>query len=168
MEKPNDYVWLVESRSKVQHVLLDIYTFLKDNPELQQREFERSVFGLLIGAAFSLWRAVFLTSADRSWPSILEAAEDMLKLVLEDNAITFQQDKRTRNWMAGYYLNNARDRLVRVRSKFVEVMDADRLAQIPQLDYVQSSGGITETDAAIVWDKTYEALRAAFELIKQR
>lgn len=172
MENSNDKDWLVESRSRIQCLLLELYKFLKDNRgKLVQRKFERSVFGLLVGTAFSLWRAAFLVSqADRDWPNILKQAEDFLDILVEDNAINYPQDKKTRNWTVGYYLNNARYRLVRVRGKFAEVTDPGQLAQIPefqQFDDVQKPGGIDETDLTVVWNKTYNALRAAFELLRK-
>lgn len=96
MENSNDKDWLVESRSRIQCLLLELYKFLKDNRgKLVQRKFERSVFGLLVGTAFSLWRAAFLVSqADRDWPNILKQAEDFLDILVEDNAINYPQDKK--------------------------------------------------------------------------
>lgn len=171
MENFKDYTWLVESRSKVQHLLLELYRFLKDNRStLEQRGFERSVFGLLVGAAFSLWRAAFLANAERSWPDILKKAEDLLQIVVEDNAISYLQEKKTEDWMVGYYLNNARYRLARVRSKFAEVIDASQMAQIAEFsefDGVQKPGGIDETDPKDAWSKTYNALHRAVEFLRE-
>ena len=50
MQVTKDYTWLVGSRSKVQLLLFELYNFLKVNRfALQQKEAERSVFGLLVG-----------------------------------------------------------------------------------------------------------------------
>ena len=44
-----------------------------------------------------------------------EDAKDFLGLLLRDNAINYPQDRQTRAWTGGYYLNNANLRLVIVK-----------------------------------------------------
>ena len=74
---------------------------------------------MLTGAAFSLWRAVFLA------PQGPTGTEDMigngikfigngikfLDKVLRDNSISYGDEKKRRDWSFGYYLNSARFRL---------------------------------------------------------
>lgn len=125
------------------------------------------MFGLLVGAAFSLWRAAFLVDAERDWPKILEKAETFLEAVVEDNTINYLQDKNTRNWTVGYYLNNARYRLGRVLSKFANNADYGPIADIAAFQGfkdIKQSGGIDARPATDVWNGTYDALYAAFEL----
>src|SRR3954469_21549169 len=72
---------------------------------------------LALGAAFSLWRAVFL-----AWPDDLARTFDVtkpdslvfLRKVIDTNAIAFSDDVTARHWASGYYLNNARYRLERL------------------------------------------------------
>jgi len=72
-------------------------------------------YSVLIGMGFSLWRAAFLAdiSDDASEDALKDAAQLANKL-LTDNTISFQQDRATRSWMFGYYLNSARDRMRRL------------------------------------------------------
>lgn len=171
MESYEDYSWLIESRSKIQRLLMELYMFLKDNRRsLQQREFERSVFGLLVGAAYSLWRAAFLVDAERDWPKILKRAEDFLKSVVRNNIINYKEDKDTSSWSVGYYLNNARYRLSRVLSKYDDITDPRVMAGIREFqsfkEDIQRAGGIDERDPTAVWNGTYDALYAAFKLLR--
>jgi hypothetical protein len=63
-EKPNEehLAWAIEQRAEVQHTLLAVYGFVRHScpPTLDQDT--RYLLDLLIGAAFSLWRAVFLAA----------------------------------------------------------------------------------------------------------
>jgi len=56
-----DYKWLVEQRSKTQELILGVYEFGKKHEgELRNNNSLTTIYLLLIGVAFSLWRAVFL------------------------------------------------------------------------------------------------------------
>jgi hypothetical protein len=113
MAKLDNFNWLVKARASNQEALLRLYRLAKDNPEkLQSDEMGRSLFTLLIGAGFSLWRAAFLSDARREWTRIVEDATQLLERLVRDNAVAYPQDRETREWMAGYYLNNAQWRLL--------------------------------------------------------
>lgn len=171
MNDENYYAWLIESRSKSQSLLLDLYAFLTDKQSrLENEDFERSVFGLLVGAAFSLWRAVFLVGADRKWTSVLEKAKDFLEIVIEDNAINYPQDKKTRSWTVGYYLNNARYRVARVSRKYAAhdiYRHLPSMTQLEALEDIHESGGIDDRAAIEVWNRLYDAVRAAFDMLRR-
>ena len=98
-----DLVWLVESRNKIQSAMMKLYKCDNDDSQWQ----------LLVGAAFSLWRAVFLTHSDemRSGEITAQDGRDFLKTVIERNSIQFGDDYGMRRWSGGYYVNNARFRL---------------------------------------------------------
>lgn len=117
MLEREDAQWLVARRSEIQQFLLELYEYrdvvrksMPDEvPDVERESMPDEVraFVWLVGAAFSLWRAVFLTVNERDWPAVLQAAEEFLSKVMEDNAITFTQDKAFNDWTFGYYLNNA-------------------------------------------------------------
>jgi hypothetical protein len=107
------FEWLVAARSRNQANLLRLQTFSKQ-PQfdgLAADEIWRSVFSLLVGAEFSLWRGAFLVDIQRTWPTVLADAKKLLETLVRDNAVNYPQDRNTREWMSGYYLNNARLRL---------------------------------------------------------
>jgi hypothetical protein len=111
-----DYSWLIDSRSRIQAVLLALHESVSSadkRDRLAQEPMDRDVFVLLMGAAFSLWRAAFLSHAEHMWPEILTHANKFLEILIADNAINYPQDRDTRDWSGGYYLANARYRLVR-------------------------------------------------------
>ncbi len=84
---------------------------------MERKNLEISVIDLIIGAAFSLWRAAFLTDAKRDNSDVIVHGKEFIKLVAEDNMINYLNDKKTRNWTVGYYLNNARYRVKRIQEK---------------------------------------------------
>jgi hypothetical protein len=53
------------------------------------------VFSLLVGVAFSLWRAAFLAEMPtRKWPQALGDAQQILKTVLSTNTIAFTTEHK--------------------------------------------------------------------------
>ncbi|MCA1853158.1 MAG: hypothetical protein LC647_12395, partial [Beggiatoa sp.] len=130
---------------------------------------ERSLFAHLVGAAFSLWRAAFLVGSDREWPNVLEKAKLFLEWVLQDNAITFGRDRDASNWTVGYYLNKARYRVARMSSNVADHATYSRLRSTEAFQALQGileSGGIDERDPKEMWNQLYEALWAAFEMLR--
>lgn len=110
---------LVENRARVQYLLLELQCFLARNRRnLGANPLQRSLFCLLIGAAFSLWRASFLTEVRRGWPGVLAGAEKFLTAVVRDNAIGYNQEKSAQKWMVGFYLNSAAFRIDASLRKF--------------------------------------------------
>src|SRR5256885_2014021 len=90
---------LVSSRSNVQNLLLDLQTFLQDHRALlEANSVSRSIFVLLVGTAFSLWRAVFLADSARDWSSMLDHAGTFLDTLIRDNAILYKDDKENAAW----------------------------------------------------------------------
>src|SRR6266446_3448211 len=150
--------WLVPSRSNIQNLLLEMQVFLQEHREAIDADPDaRSVFALLIGTAFSLWRAVFLADSARDWKSILDDADRFLDTLIRDNTILYRDDKNA--WSVGYYLNNGRYRLYRISEK----MPDEQLRKL--IDQIKSSG-VDEVSARGAWQLSYDALRLAFDLVK--
>ncbi len=149
------YAWLVRARARNQELLLRLYQFSRLNEDAIQRNATgRLVFGWLVGAAFSLWRAAFLGDVRRSWPDILSDANGILEILVQDNAVNYQQDRKTRAWMAGYYLNNARFRIARTRDSLAGSNENIDLSQLDSLD----ARGIADLDPKEVWEILHDAL----------
>lgn len=105
--------WLVEARNKTQSLMADLYEAFPCE-HVSVDETLRDRLHLMLGAAFSLWRAVFLISpedSERSFADLEGDAREFLKRVIDTNAITFNDELRWRAWSGGYYLNNARQRV---------------------------------------------------------
>jgi hypothetical protein len=123
----DDFSWLVQQRCHVQNLLLDLYRYvLVHERELirnstRRDRASRATYLLLIGVAFSLWRAVFLTNEKRTPARVVGHARKFLEAVVRDNTITFNTDRDLHEWSAGYYINNARYRLAMIREKLFEL-----------------------------------------------
>lgn len=74
----------------------------------------------LTGISFALWRALPLlgptdpkTHESKAQDSGIQVdhAEKLLVELLLHNRVTYEQDRSTRDWMAGFYLNCAEDRI---------------------------------------------------------
>ena len=100
--------WLVERRTEVQRSLLALYKYVRSIRNGPENIIDTRILNHLIAAAFSLWRAVFLSETGRDWKSVLEGQKEFLASVVSDNAITYGDDKRNRAWTVGYYLENAK------------------------------------------------------------
>jgi hypothetical protein len=74
------------------------YKFVRDYPPRKLDHDARYLLDLLIGAAFSLWRAVFLAETVRDVVEIHRSQETFLQKVITDNAINFADDRDNRAW----------------------------------------------------------------------
>jgi hypothetical protein len=82
--------WAVNQRAEIQRTLLALYEYVRKTPS-KTGYAEPRVYLLdnLIGAAFSLWRAVFLAEIYRTDETIHQSQEAFLAKVISDNSITF-------------------------------------------------------------------------------
>jgi hypothetical protein len=104
--------WLVRCRSQNQHTSLVLYKLLTENAERIRADNKLANAGIaLVAVSFNLWRAVFLADEVEDGGDDLDHAIAFLKTLISDNAIAYAQDKNSRAWTFGSYLNNARYRL---------------------------------------------------------
>jgi len=122
-----DLDWLVKGRSKIQILLLRLHNLAKAH-DPSAEDARSVVLQLMLGTAFSLWRAVFLVRRKRDRATLHGAAEAFLGLLVQDNIINYSQDKATAAWSGGYYLNNAMFRLRELASRHL----ADAGVRIPK------------------------------------
>jgi hypothetical protein len=76
----------------------------------------------LTSVSFSLWRAVFLADRTDVEEATFSDALKFLELLISDNAISYAQDKLTREWTFVYYINNARARLVALAESSPDIL----------------------------------------------
>ncbi|MGH8615409.1 MAG: hypothetical protein ACREYF_26155 [Gammaproteobacteria bacterium] len=170
MTNQSRFTWLVERRAQIQRLIHDLYLVLDDKDlrnRLEASPSDCSIFGLFVGAAFSLWRAVFLIDATRDkWPTILDGAEAFLKSLAHDNAITYDRKKTCNNWTIGFFLNNARYRLHRmVDGKMPEIENTEAFKKLK----AQRKTGIDNRTVQQHWETIYDALHeASFQFLKMR
>jgi hypothetical protein len=170
MSEADHFGWLIGARSDSQSLLLRLYRFGHGVSNLEDHETARRLYAHLVGAAFSLWRAAFLSDSTRQWREILRGNRGALKFlekVLRDNAINYPQDRDTRDWMGGYYLNSARFRLVRVRQRLAEIVpesrDSERFKSLDELD----ADGTTGRKATECWYILHGATTEAVDQLER-
>jgi hypothetical protein len=171
-EKPDfeHLQWAIDKRADIQRTLLALYEFIRHHPPPRRTE-ENYVLGFLIGAAFSLWRAVFLADTFRDDVAIHTSQEQFLEKVITDNAIGFSDDKQNRHWTVGYYLENAKFRLSNAASyiehhaRAFNLNDsAEVLAKI--MPFLRLTGTLGVELTRYEWDSAHYALRLLFKIIK--
>ena len=166
-----DFEWLIDARRDIQRDMLDLY-------ELEQRYHEtlsrrddhslRSAFALPVGAAFSLWRAAFLSHVVRNWDESLKNASELLKETLTTNAVPFGVEFRHRNWMFGFYVNSGIHRLVAVKRDWLRVSsEAHLFNDFDTLARNSITGMEVEPEPLNQWRTTQNALHELIRILKQ-
>jgi hypothetical protein len=151
--------FLVPARNNIQKHLLRVQKLIgypkEDVGPKARARYE--LVGALIGAVFSLWRAVFQSlNPLRQENAGLEAGRDFLNKIIKDNAAQYTTELNP--WSLGFYLNNARYRLVemerRLRKKGIKV-DSELKALIPRMKKLVR--GFTK-DAPEEWIDCFKAM----------
>lgn len=168
MPNSDHFAWLVRARAENQQALLQLHEFGHQNVEALHCDVtSRSVFTLLVGTAFSLWRAAFLSDLKWTWSAIIGDANKLLERLVQDNAVAYPQDRDTREWMGRYYLNNAKWRLIRARDKLKAGgldIAPEVVQQFQELDQID----IEQEQPAACWDKFHRAFEDLFKLLKKQ
>ena len=94
-QSPEDLKWLVDSRNQIQELLLRL--------DLHPNQPDGRQWQLFVGAAFSLWRAVFLChdAQEFSRRHLEPDAKKLLRRVVTRNTIGFSDDLEARAWTGG-------------------------------------------------------------------
>jgi len=151
-------------RYDIQSVLFELYKFIRDkSPNLEETPHQQA-FELIVGAAFSLWRAIFLIEADRSWPSMSSRLEGFLHKVVTDNAITFQDDKANSAWTVGYYLGSANMRLEKAHEKLLLSKQLGEEARNAGLTLTET-WNLSDEHTLMEWRMIFESMCTLFKLL---
>jgi hypothetical protein len=96
--------WLAPARRNIQHELSRIKNLLAASP--QNNDVDQ--LNLMLGAAFSLWQAVFHVGHRFDDAEVIAVAQNFVDDVI-GNSVSTQHN----SWLMGYYVSNARLRLIR-------------------------------------------------------
>jgi hypothetical protein len=155
---PAHLEWLVTRRSEIQADLLDIYKLtVSCRDEFSKNLAALGFSHLMVGAGFSLWRAVFLGNVTLSQDIVAGKAEEFLLTLIEDNAIGYPQDRRMQEWTFGYYVNNAAFRIGEMSRRSGEF---SVLLQSSSIDFVSWQIVATKLPKPLL-DNCQKALRLA-------
>lgn len=171
-KQTTDLSWVVPRRSQLQQLALEVYEFERTlGPGKRERLWP--VLGYLIGIAFSLWRAVFLVLPERKETSMHKQGEDILRIVLETNAVGFPQDKATAQWMAGYYNNNA---ILRLSDMYTDPIALAVIRDVLPENFQETPLGwyrperqleFSNLDPRRQWEIAFDAFEMTFRLLQQ-
>jgi hypothetical protein len=110
-EKLKHLEWAIESRNKNQRCALRLLRLFTEYEEKwKTQKFARAAQDLL-SASFSLWRAAFLADKTGQRTRVFADGKEFLEKIIEDNAISYPQDRRCKEWTFNYYTRNARSAL---------------------------------------------------------
>jgi len=116
--------WLIASRASNQRAALDLYVLLEANAERLRKHKELATKAqLLVAVSFSLWRAAFLADKSGLRKEVLADTMSFLGKMLTDNAITYAQDRASREWTFNYYMNAAKDCLLKLATGWPEIQE---------------------------------------------
>jgi hypothetical protein len=103
--------WTIKSRNSNQMCSLRLLALFSNyETNWKTKKFARAAQDLT-AAAFSLWRAAFLADKTGRRVEVFAHGKAFLERVIEDNAISYPQDKISREWTFNYYTRNARSSL---------------------------------------------------------
>ena len=102
------------------------------------------------------------TSVALDETSMADHADTFLETVIQDNAIAYTQERNSREWTFGYYLNNAAMRMgviAEKRTLFREILQNNKILT-EDLKWREVAG---QEDAKVIWKIAYDALNLAVE-----
>lgn len=116
--------WLIRSREANQraslqlHKLIDAHLLgIKPAKSLSTRA------QVITSVCFSLWRAAFLADKTGVHEATIKHAHEFLGKMLTDNAITYPQDRASREWTFNYYMEAAKSGLLILAKTWPDVSD---------------------------------------------
>ena len=155
---------VVRDRSRIQQIALELPSLLDNHYRGKSGRRSRNPYDLLVGATFSLWRAVFLVEPDKDWDTLLDNAETFPEKVIRDNAIGYADDWNNRRWSFAFYANNARYRLI----EFAELAPEFK-ARTRKFKYLQAiKEPAMGSNPFLHWNGLCEALRDAINVLREK
>ena len=108
LDRTDHFRWLVENRHRNQTCSLQLRLLLRDHEKRWKTRQLSPIAQELVSVSFSLWRAVFLADKTGKRSAVFDHGFKFLERVIEDNAISYVQDKAMREWSFNYYTRAAR------------------------------------------------------------
>jgi hypothetical protein len=150
--------WLVNSRAANQQAAIKILDLLQRHlARMHEKTLTESAHSL-VAVCFSMWRAAFLADKTGMREAVIEDAIVFLGKMITDNAITYAQDRSSREWTFNYYMNCARDGLLFLARRWPAIdKSLNRRRGIPK--------GSTREERR--WDRHHAALETAIQCLAQ-
>ena len=105
--------WLIDSREANQRASLQLHKLITAHMADVKTKKPLSIKAqVLTAVCFSLWRAAFLADKTGTHDATIDDAYAFLGKMLTDNAITYPQDRASREWTFNYYMEAAKNSLL--------------------------------------------------------
>jgi hypothetical protein len=160
---PKHLAWAIEQRAEIQRTLLALYEYLRNHSHTEIDMWDKYLLELLVGAAFSLWRAAFLAETLREDAGVHASQEAFLEKLISDNTINFPDDKNNRDWTVEYYLENAKYRLARACGISDEYKKTKLHGDLMKYLRLKGTRGVDLT--RYEWESLHFVLRSIFKVI---
>ncbi len=124
---------LTRWRNDAQTIQFDLLKLVTEKErEIRQNDNRKAIFQLLVGASFSLWRAVFLTDSPLELDTALNDVRGFLEKVVSDNAIGYSDEKKFRRWTAGFYISHIQYRLYHLKEMYGDIIATNGLRKFSE------------------------------------
>jgi hypothetical protein len=129
--------WAIDQRANIQHTLLALYKFVRENSP-DQLDLERRLL-------------------------LHKGQEDFLASVITNNAINYSDDKRNRAWTVSYYLENAKHRIRSAHHNANHHMPHETLSEV--LPRLNLKGTYKVSHTRFEWESVHMALRIILNIL---
>jgi hypothetical protein len=157
--KNNIVAWQVDRRFRIQCIMHELHRFLAAQESLHS-DHNDAWYPMvrMVGIAFSLWRAAFLTHTTGKKKAAYKNMVEYLDKVIKQNTIAFIDDYNMSDHAAPYYTGNARYRLERMYRFNPDLLQIKSVAAIDKL--LQDDR--EEMPQDVLWDMCYLALKDCY------
>jgi hypothetical protein len=100
--------WAIQSRASNQASALRLLKLFHEHEDFWKTKKPSRAAQDLTAVSFSLWRAAFLAEKSGRRVAVFAQGRTFLEKLIEDNAISYVQDKNSKEWTFNYYTRNAR------------------------------------------------------------
>jgi hypothetical protein len=164
--------WLVPARNNIQRQLLRLQNLLgqpsknEPPPPVPIDSDEGWVLGWLLGVGFSLWRAVFQAGENLERDRNFEAGRKFLDDIIRNNAAAYRDELNS--WSLGYYLSNARFRLIPAHKSLKRLMSASETVELDALiSRIEEGFEAAPGPAPNEWMLCFHAMRLMLDALEQ-
>jgi hypothetical protein len=155
---PEHLTWLVESRYANQRAAVRLFNMFETHSTKVRSKGSSTTSQRMVSVCFSLWRAAFLSDKTGKRSAVVDDAKTFLGKMLTDNAITYPQDRSTREWTFNYYIVNAESVLLKLAVDWKDIQD--KISEPRKFNK-------TRTVSMTRWNRYHDAFVIAIDCFEQ-
>lgn len=139
-KKIQHLTWAIESRHRNQVCAVSLLGLFMEHEQLWKTRIWSRAAQDLLAVSFSLWRAAFLADKTAKRVAVFSHGVEFLEKIIEDNAISYLQDRKNNEWTFNYYTRNARSALETLHEYWPQVPPyvGKKRTPVERWDYCQN------------------------------